>query len=237
MKSDIREKLYELQDVSYAEFHSRLIPTVARDTIIGVRVPVLRKLAKDIKDTEMAQDFLKELPHRYYDENMLHAILLSEISKKDDYDNCIRLVEEFLPYVDNWAVCDILSPKIFKRYRILCVGKDGKTLIDKIYEWSGSDMPYTCRFGIEMLMTHYLDSDYRSEYLEIPAKVHSEEYYVNMMIAWFYATALAKQWDDSVKYIEDGRLDKWTHNKTIQKACESYRVTEEQKQYLRKLKR
>ncbi len=229
MAANITAHLYELQDKDYAEFHSRLIPTVARDTIIGIRVPVLRNFAKEIKGSETASCFLSQLPHQFYDENMLHAILLSEISRKDDYYRCIELVDAFLPYVDNWAVCDILSPKVFRKNRHL--------LIDKIYEWSASDKPYTCRFGMEMLMTHYLDEDYSEEYLEIPASVHSEEYYVNMMIAWFYATALAKQWNDSITYLENNRLDSWTHNKTIQKACESYRITAEQKEYLRTLKR
>ena len=229
MTANITARLYELQDKDYAEFHSRLIPTVARDTIIGIRVPVLRNFAKEIKGSETASSFLSQLPHQFYDENMLHAILLSEISRKDDFDRCIELVEAFLPYVDNWAVCDILSPKVFRKNRHL--------LTDKIYEWSASDKPYTCRFGMEMLMTHYLDEDYSEEYLEIPASVHSEEYYVNMMIAWFYATALAKQWNDSITYLENNRLDSWTHNKTIQKACESYRIPAEQKEYLRTLKR
>lgn len=237
MATNITARLYELQDKDYADFHSRLIPTVARDTIIGIRVPVLRNFAKEIKGSETASCFLSQLPHQFYDENMLHAILLSEISRKDDYDRCIELVDAFLPYVDNWAVCDILSPKVFRKNRHLLIGKDGKTLTDKIYEWSASDKPYTCRFGMEMLMTHYLDEDYSEEYLEIPASVHSEEYYVNMMIAWFYATALAKQWNDSITYLENNRLDIWTHNKTIQKACESYRITAEQKEYLRTLKR
>lgn len=229
MAANITARLYELQDKDYADFHSRLIPTVARDTIIGIRVPVLRNFAKEIKGSETASSFLSQLPHQFYDENMLHAILLSEISRKDDYDRCIELVDAFLPYVDNWAVCDILSPKVFRKNRHL--------LTDKIYEWSASDKPYTCRFGMEMLMTHYLDEDYSEEYLEIPASVHSEEYYVNMMIAWFYATALAKHWNDSITYLENNRLDSWTHNKTIQKACESYRITAEQKEYLRTLKR
>lgn len=237
MAANITARLYELQDKDYADFHSRLIPTVARDTIIGIRVPVLRNFAKEIKGSETASCFLSQLPHQFYDENMLHAILLSEISRKDDYDRCIELVDAFLPYVDNWAVCDILSPKVFRKNRHLLIGKDGKTLTDKIYEWSASDKPYTCRFGMEMLMTHYLDEDYSEKYLEIPASVHSEEYYVNMMIAWFYATALAKQWNDSITYLENNRLDSWTHNKTIQKACESYRITAEQKEYLRTLKR
>ena len=145
-----------------------------------------------------------------------------------DYEACVKEAECFLPYVDNWAVCDIFSPKVFRKNR--------DRLIDKIKEWAASEHPYTCRFGMEMLMTHFLDEDFRVEYLEIPAAVHSEEYYVNMMIAWFYATALAKQWDEAVGYIEKKCLDPWTHNKTIQKARESYRITREQKEYLKTLK-
>jgi 3-methyladenine DNA glycosylase AlkD len=176
------------------------------------------------KDPESAA-FLMQLPHTYYDENILHALLVAEIK---DYDTCVKEVERFLPHVDNWAVCDIFSPKVFKKNR--------DRLIKKIKEWTASDHPYTCRFGMEMLMTHFLDEDFRVEYLEIPAEVHSEEYYVNMMIAWFYATALAKQWDAAVSYIEEKRLNPWTHNKTIQKARESYRITPEQKEYLKTLK-
>ena len=166
-----------------------------------------------------------QLPHTYYDENILHALLVAEIK---DYDTCVKEVERFLPHVDNWAVCDIFSPKVFKKNR--------DRLIKKIKEWTASDHPYTCRFGMEMLMMHFLDENFRPEYLEIPAAVHSEEYYVNMMIAWFYATALAKQWDAAVSYIEEKRLNPWTHNKTIQKARESYRITPEQKEYLKTLK-
>ena len=217
--------LFELQDKGYREFQSKLVPTIPKETIIGVRTPALRKLAKEyVKDPESAE-FLKQLPHRYYDENMLHGMLVAEIK---DYDTCVKETEKFLPYVDNWAVCDIFSPKVFK--------KNKNQLIDKIREWSTSEATYTCRFGIEMLMTHFLDADFRAEYLEIPAAVHSEEYYVKMMIAWFYATALAKQWEDTIGYIEKKRLDPWTHNKTIQKARESYRITPEQKEYLKTLK-
>ena len=207
------------------DFQSKLIPTIPAETIIGVRTPAIRKLAKEYaKDPESAA-FLMQLPHTYYDENILHALLVAEIK---DYDTCVKEVERFLPHVDNWAVCDIFSPKVFKKNR--------DRLIKKIKEWAASDHPYTCRFGMEMLMTHFLDEDFRVEYLEIPAAVHSEEYYVNMMIAWFYATALAKQWDAAVSYIEEKRLNPWTHNKTIQKARESYRITPEQKEYLKTLK-
>lgn len=217
--------LFQVQDKGYRDFQSKLIPTIPAETIIGVRTPAIRKLAKEYaKDPESAA-FLMQLPHTYYDENILHALLVAEIK---DYDTCVKEVERFLPHVDNWAVCDIFSPKVFKKNR--------DRLIKKIKEWAASDHPYTCRFGMEMLMTHFLDEDFRPEYLEIPAAVHSEEYYVNMMIAWFYATALAKQWDAAVSYIEEKRLNPWTHNKTIQKARESYRITPEQKEYLKTLK-
>ena len=220
-----QELLFQLQDKSYRDFQSKLIPTIPVETIIGVRIPVIRKLAKEYEKDPKSVEFLKQLPHTYYDENILHALLVAEIK---DYEVCVKEVEHFLPYVDNWAVCDIFSPKVFRKNR--------DRLIDKIKEWAASEHPYTCRFGMEMLMTHFLDENFRVEYLEIPAAVHSEEYYVNMMIAWFYATALAKQWDATIGYIEDQRLDTWTHNKTIQKARESYRITPAQKEYLKTLK-
>lgn len=221
----VQEMLFQLQDKKYRDFHSKLIPTIPRETVIGVRTPAVRKLAKEYAKDPESIAFLKELPHTYYDENILHALLVAEIK---DYGTCVEEVERFLPYVDNWAVCDIFSPKVFV--------KNKDRLISKIREWAASEHPYTCRFGMEMLMTHFLDEDFKPEYLEIPAAVHSEEYYVNMMIAWFYATALAKQWDDTIGYIEEKRLAPWTHNKTIQKARESYRITPEQKEYLKILK-
>ena len=217
--------LFQVQDKGYRDFQSKLIPTIPAETIIGVRTPAIRKLAKEYAKDPESVEFLKQLPHTYYDENILHALLVAEIK---DYEVCVREVERFLPYVDNWAVCDIFSPKVFRKNR--------DRLIDKIKEWAASEHPYTCRFGMEMLMTHFLDEDFREEYLEIPAAVHSGEYYVNMMIAWFYATALAKQWDAAIGYIEKKCLDPWTHNKTIQKARESYRITREQKEYLKTLK-
>ena len=220
-----QELLFQLQDKGYRDFQSKLIPTIPVETIIGVRIPAIRKLAKEYGKDPESVEFLKQLPHTYYDENILHALLVAEIK---DYEVCVKEVERFLPYVDNWAVCDIFSPKVFR--------KNKDKLIDKIIEWTASSHPYICRFGIEMLMTHFLDADFRVEYLEIPAAVYSEEYYVNMMIAWFYATALAKKWDATIGYIEDQRLDTWTHNKTIQKARESYRITPEQKEYLKTLK-
>ena len=222
----ITDELFALQDVGYGDFQAKLTPGIPRELFIGVRVPEVRKLAKKLAKEPATDAFLDELPHKYYDENMLHGLLVSEIK---DYDTCIAAVDRFLPYVDNWSVCDIMSPKVFR--------KNKTALPDKIREWSASEKTYTCRFGIEMLMSHFLDDDFKAEYLEIPAAVHSDEYYVRMMIAWFFATALTKQWDSAVGYIESGRLDPWVHNKTIQKARESYRITPEQKEYLSGLKR
>lgn len=222
----ITEELFALQDVAYADFQAKLTPNIPRERFIGVRVPEARKLAKRLAQEPEAAIFLRDLPHTYYDENILHSLLLSEMK---DYDACIAAVDAFLPYVDNWAVCDILSPKIFKKHKT--------ALLEKIKEWSASKKTYTCRFGIEMLLSHFLDEDFKPAYLEIPASVHREEYYVRMMMAWFFATALAKQWDATIDYLEDCRLDPWTHNKTIQKARESGRITPKQKEYLKTLKR
>lgn len=226
---NILEELIALKDDKNSEFQAKLTPGVDRDKFLGVRVPDARKLAKKICKDESADSLIKEfmnnLPHEYFDENMLHALLISEMK---DYDACIKEIDRFLPYVDNWAVCDIMSPKMFKKHK--------DELIAHIKRWSASKETYTCRFGMEMLMSFYLDEDFKPEYLEIPAAVRSEEYYVNMMTAWFFATALAKQWDATVGYIENNRLDTWTHNKTIQKARESYRITPEQKEYLKTLK-
>lgn len=221
----ILERLFALQDKEYAVFQSKLTPGIEPELFIGVRVPEARKLAKALKNDSETDSFIKSLPHRYYDENMLHGLILSEIK---DYDSCIQAVDAFLPYVDNWAVCDIMSPKVFRKHK--------EELIHKIREWSASEETYTCRFGMEMLMTHYLDEEFDPAYLDIPADVHSDEYYVQMMQAWFFATALAKQWDAVIPYIQEQRLDQWVHNKTIQKARESYRITPEQKEYLKGLK-
>lgn len=222
----VTERLFELQDKSYSAFHCNLVPNIDKESIIGVRVPEIRKLAKEYKKDAECQEFLSTLPHKYYDENMLHGILLSGLK---DYDEAIEKVEQFLPYVDNWAVCDTMSPKVFKKHK--------DKLIEKIKEWSASEHTYTSRFGVEMLMSFFLDEDFKEEYLEIPTRIRSEEYYVNMMIAWFMATALAKQWDATLPYLLDEKMDVWVHNKTIQKARESYRITPEQKEYLKSLKR
>ncbi len=222
----IQERLMSLQDESYANFQSKLIPTVAREKIIGVRVPQVRKLAKELLREGDYKEFLDQLPHTYYDEDMLHGLLLSELK---DYNLCIRRIEQFLPYVDNWAVCDCMSPKVFR--------KNKDFLLDKIREWTASEDTYTCRFGVGMLMTHFLEEDFEPEYLEMVACIQSEEYYVNMMRAWFYATALARQWEATITVLATGRLDIWTHNKTIQKARESFRITAEQKEQLKTMKR
>lgn len=222
----IRERLFELQDTEYADFQSRLTPGIDRELFIGVRVPLVRKLAKELSKAPETAEFLTELPHKYYDEDMLHGLLVSEIK---DCNACIEATDAFLPYVNNWAVCDIMSPKVFRKHK--------PELLDKISEWTKSGETYTIRFGIEMLMSHYLDEDFKAEYLEIPANVRSEEYYVRMMQAWFFATALAKQWEDTIPYLQNDRLDVWTHNKAIQKARESFRITDEQKKYLTTLKR
>ena len=221
----ITNRLFELKDDAYADLSSKLAPNLDRNNIIGVRVPLARKLAKEYIKEDESKEFLNDLPHKYFDENMLHGLLISEIK---DYDLCIKELDKFLPYVDNWAVCDIMSPSIFK--------KNKDKLINKIKEWIKSKHTYTCRFGICSLMQHYLDNDFKKEYLSLVANIHSEEYYVNMMIAWFFATALAKQWDETILYIESRKLDKWVHNKTIQKAIESNRITKEQKEYLKTLK-
>lgn len=198
------------------------MPSVNPNTVIGVRVPLLRKLAKKMSGNN---EFLSALPHVYFEENNLHAFIISEIS---DFDECIKQVELFLPYVDNWATCDGLRPK--------CFGKSRDKLLAHINSWLCSDKPYTVRFGIEMLMLHFLDEDFERDMLEQVSAIRSDEYYVNMMISWYFATALAKQWNATVIYLENARLPAWVHNKTIQKATESYRISDEQKQYLRSIR-
>ena len=222
----ISEELFKLQDIKYRDFQVKLIPNYSIDIMIGVRTPDLRNYAKKIIKENKYKEFLEELPHKYFDENQLHAFIISEIK---DYEKCIIYINKFLPYVDNWATCDQMSPKIFK--------KNKDKLIIEIMRWIKSKEAYTVRFGIGMLMQYYLDDDFNPKYLEKVSKIKSKEYYVNMMIAWYFATALAKKYDDAIKYIENDILDKWTHNKTIQKALESYRITTSQKEYLKRLKR
>ena len=221
----IVEKLQELADSGYRDFQAKLIPTVAKDTIIGVRTPAMRALAKELKGTELAASFLQELPHQYFDENQLHAFLINELK---DYKQCLEELELFLPYVDNWATCDQLSPKVLK--------KQPDATLAAIKKWLGSDHDYTVRFGMEMLMSFYLDDLFKPEFLAWVAADKNEAYYVKMMVAWFFATALAKQYEATVPYFEQRLLPEWSHKKAIQKACESYRVTKEHKEYLRTLK-
>ena len=222
---NIIKQLQSLQDLKYRDFQAKLIPTIDQSTIIGVRMPDLRKLAKKIDENE-AKKFMKDLPHAYYEENMLHSILISNMK---NYEECIKYLEEFLSFVDNWAVSDCISPNIFK--------KNTDHLIAKIKLWAQSSHTYTVRVAICLLMKYFLDDEFKVEYLKIATRIKSEEYYVNMMIAWFFATALAKHWDDVVFVLEDNLLDDWIHNKTIQKARESFRITPEQKQYLKSLKK
>ena len=223
---NIKEELFKLQDKKYRDFQVKLIPGSRIDSMIGVRTPELRKFAKELVKENSYESFLKQLPHKYFDENQLHAFILSELK---DYEECISYVKDFLPYVDNWATCDQMSPKVFK--------KNKDKLLIEIKKWIKSKETYTIRFGIGMLMQYFLDDDFKKEYLELVSKIKSKEYYVNMMIAWYFATALAKQYDKVIPYLENNRLDLWTHNKTIQKSIESYRITAEQKEYLRSLKR
>ena len=226
MNDQILSGLFALQDREYRSFQCKLIPTVDPETVIGVRTPALQRYAKELAKKPEAFAFLAALPHAWFDENQLHAYLLSE---EKSFDVCIREVERFLPYVDNWATCDSLSPRVFRKHR--------DELLTRIPDWLRSDRTYTIRFGVGMLMRHYLDDRFDPAYPELVAGIRSEEYYVNMMIAWYFATGLAKQYEQIVPYLENPRLDPWTHNKTIQKAIESYRITAEQKTYLRSLKR
>lgn len=225
ISDEIRDELFKMQDIGYRDFNSKLIPTVKKEDMIGVRTPELRKYAKKLLKEEGVEDFLHSLPHKYFDENQLHAFIISEIK---DFKLCIDELINFLPYLDNWATCDQLSPKIFKKYR--------NDLLPHIYEWLKSEKTYTVRFGIGMLMEHFLDEDFKSEYPEMVAAVRSEEYYINMMTAWYFATALAKQYESILPFIEGNKLDTWTHNKSIQKAIESNRISAEQKNYLKGLK-
>lgn len=220
--TEIREQLLELQEMEYCNFQKRLIPGEVADTIIGVRTPALRKLAGKLAKREDIGIFLQELPHGYFEENQLHAFIVGE---NRDLESCLAQVEEFLPYVNNWATCDQFSPNVFQ--------KEPERLLPAIRRWISAEAVYTVRFGIGMLMRYFLDEFFREEYLEWVAEIRSEEYYINMMIAWYFATALAKQYDLTLPYIEEHRLADWTHNKAIQKAIESNRITKEQKTYLR----
>ena len=225
-RADLIGKLHGLQDSKYRDMQTRIIPNINPETIIGVRTPELRALAKDILKTRDYSDFIAELPHGYFEENQLHAFIISGLK---DMKECMEETEKFLPYVDNWATCDQMSPKVFSKHRDM--------LLAHIRQWIESDRPYTVRFGVGMLMEHFLDDGYDPVYPEMVARIRSDEYYVNMMIAWYFATALAKQYESILPFIEGKRLDVWTHNKAIQKSVESYRITDERKEYLKTLRR
>jgi len=221
----INDELFKFQDEKYRDIQIRILPTINKDTIVGVRTPELRKYAKLLIKSNDYTPFLEELPHKYFDENQLHAFIISELK---NYDECISYINKFLPFVDNWATCDQLSPKVFKKHT--------DELLNQIRVWIKSTKTYTIRFGIGMLMKYYLDDNFKPEYLNWVSNIKSNEYYVNMMIAWYFATALAKQYEGTLSFIKKQKLDIWVHNKTIQKAIESYRITKEQKEYLKRLK-
>ena len=221
----IQERLFALQDLKYREFHSKLMPTVNKDRIIGVRTPDLRKFAKEINKSDLKVDFLNSLPHKYYEEDNLHAFLIEQIK---DFDECIFILDSFLLYIDNWATCDMMTPKI--------LGKYPDKLYLNIQEWIKSSHTYTVRFGVVTLMKFFMNEHLDKKHLNLLLTIESNEYYINMAIAWYIATALASNWDMVIPYIEEQKFDKWVHNKSIQKAIESYRITLEQKAYLKTLK-
>jgi 3-methyladenine DNA glycosylase AlkD len=218
----VYERLAACRNDQYRDFQSKLVPNIPKETVLGVKTPDMRKIAKEVNQTKEAADFLARLPHGYYEENLVHFFLISMIK---DFDECVKAVEAFLPYVDCWPVCDQSSPKVF--------AKNHEKLIPLIKKWISSDHVYTVRFGIRMLMNEFLGDDFKPEYLEWVASVQGEDYYIKMMVAWYFATALAKKYGQSVVYIEERRLDPWTHKKAIQKAIESYRVSDEHKEYLK----
>ena len=221
----VYERLIACSDEQYKEFQSKLVPNIPKETVLGVRTPDMRRIAKEIRGTEEAEGFLAELPHKFYEENLVHFFLIAMIK---DFDQCVQAVETFLPYVDCWPVCDQSTPKVF--------AKNHEKLLPLIRKWMDSDHVYTARFGIRMLMNEFLGEDFQPEYLAWVAGVQGEDYYIKMMVAWYFATVLAKQYDESVVYIEEHRLEPWTHKKAIQKAVESYRVTEAHKEYLKMLR-
>lgn len=224
-RAELLKRLFNLQDLKYRDMQIKIIPNIDPESIIGVRTPDLKNLAKEILKSGDYKAFIEELPHKYFEENQLQAFIISGIK---DINECMEELEKFLPYVDNWATCDQMSPKVFKKHK--------EELLTCIKVWIASDKPYTIRFGVGMLMEHFLNEDFDLSFPEMVANLRSEEYYVNMMIAWYFATALAKQYQSIIPFIEQKRLDDWTHNKAIQKSVESYRITEEQKKYLKTLK-
>lgn len=223
--TELQKSLFELQDLKYRDFHAKLLPGIEKEKIIGIRTPILRKFAREFAKTQEAQEFLQELPHQYYEENNLHLMLVTQIR---DYEQCLEEVTRFLPYIDNWATCDLPLPKCFEKHK--------DELIMDVKNWINSKDTYIIRYGIGVLLRLYLDEEFKDEYPRLVAGVVSDEYYVNMMIAWYFATALAKQWDAVIGYLEKRKLSEWVHRKTIQKAIESYRITKEQKEHLKELR-
>ncbi len=226
MTEEIKQSLFAEKDEKYRLFNIRLIPNVSDDTVIGVRMPAIRRIAKELVKKDAAAEFLSDLPHVYHEENLLHALLIGYVR---DEDECFALLESFLPYVNNWAVCDSLRPSFFKRHTQKCED----WLLDKLDDAH----PYTVRFAIEMLMLHYLGDTFKAEYMEQISRVTRENYYVNMMVSWYFATALAERYGQALEYLEAGRLPVWIHNKTISKACDSFRLTDEEKTYLKTLRK
>ena len=222
IKENLQKALFSMGEENYKEFICKLIPTIEKEKIIGIRTPLLRKLAKELINYD---SFLTSLPHTYYEENNLHAFL---IERETDFDKCIEKLNAFLPYVDNWATCDGMKPKVLK--------KEPQKLLTHIKKWISSEDVYTVRYGINLLMSFFLDDYFNEEYHRLVANIKSEEYYINMMRAWYFATALSKKYEETLPYIEKKTLDPWTHNKAIQKATESHRITKEQKAYLKSLK-
>lgn len=223
--NEIKKNLFKYQDKKYQKFESSLIPNIEKKLIIGVKTPILKNMTKEIIKADLSDKYIKMLPHKYFEENQIHSFILSE---SKDFDECVKNINNFLKYVDNWATCDQLCPKIFK--------KNKNQLLIHIKKWINIKKTYYIRFGIKMLMSHFLDDDFDKKYLKIVSSIKSDEYYVNMMIAWYFATALAKQYDDTIVYLEKYKLSPWVHNQTIKKAIESYRVSEKNKKYLRSLK-
>lgn len=221
----VYERLTACGNEQYRDFQSKLVPNIPKETMLGVNTPDMRRIAREIRGTEEAEAFLMELPHRYFEENLVHFFLVAMIR---DFDECVQAVERFLPYVDCWPVCDQSTPKVFT--------KNHEKLLPLIQKWIGSDHVYTARFGIRMLMNEFLGEDFEPEYLDWVAAVKGEDYYIRMMVAWFFATALTKRYDESVVYIEERRLSPWTHKKAIQKAIESFRVSDAHKEYLKTLR-
>lgn len=225
VKEEIRKEIKANEDIKFREFNASLIPNIDRSLVIGVKTPILKEIAKKYKDRDDIDEFLYDLPHKYFEENQIHAFIISSYK---DFDITIDCINKFLPYVNNWATCDQMKPKAFK--------KNKDKLIEWVKVWIQSDKVYTIRFAILMLLSFYLDEDYNKDYLYLVNENKCDDYYVKMIKAWYYATALSKQYEDSIKIIEDKVLDKWTHNKTITKAIESYRISGEEKEYLRTLK-